>query len=439
MLFMVVLVAYIAILAIITWRARSNSADHYLIAGRSVSAFGVLAALAASFRDGAGIAAWVGLGVAFGFGSLWLVVGMSSALLLFALIAPMIREAAAKNGWDTPADLLRARYGGMVEFTGTLVILATAVLYAAAQIYVAGALLSAYSGLPSVVALGVIALVTAGYVSFGGYSTVTATDKLQWLLIMAILVLPFALLGGPNVPALESLWSAGPSLSIGFAALSFLVILSSGDVWQRAFSAKTGLDARLGFGLTIPVYFAISVALVVFASSIGGLIAPERLGDAIFLIPQIEQLPALVSVGFGVFAIAALMSTLDTQTFLFSSTLVDRFLPKSTSDERRRTTVGLVSFLFVIALGAIALTVGDIVQFLFSAVTLGTVMGPVFLFGFLPERWRPSDLLTTVGIVLGVVVYGLLFMQGAFANLLFNSIPAVVTLLSLVILRPFIK
>lgn len=432
MTFSILFFLYCAGIGFLTYRNRNQTASGYMIAERSVGSFGIMAALAASFRDGAGIAAWIGLGVAFGFGSLWLVLGMALALISLAFLSPLAHRLASEGDWDSPGDMLRTRFGPITSVFGSLTILATALLYAAAQVFVAGELLAAFSGMPSLVALLLVAIITAAYVGIGGYSAVTITDKLQWLLIMAIVLFPFVVIGEARIPNIDTVGSAGLTTSIAFAGLSYLVILSSGDVWQRIFSARSANASRSGLIMTIPVYILISIALVIFAYSVAPFMAPESLGQAIFLIPQISEIPELARVGFGLFAIAALMSTLDTQTFLFSSTVSDligkKTEPKSTSVRR----LTFVSMAFIFSLVLIATLIGDLVQFLFSAVTLGTVLAPVFVYSLVDTSRRHNDIVASTGILIGLVVYIWLFFGGKFSNLLWTTIPAITTGMALI-------
>lgn len=424
---------YFLILLMIAFAHRKVGGSDYAIANRDVSSFGIVAALAASFRDGAGIAVWIALGIGFGWGSLWLVSGMALALIFLTFLASRVNIAARNNGWTTPTDWLREVIGPKTALIASIVIAATAALYAAAQIYVAGNILAAYTGWSTNLSLILIAGITGAYTVVGGYRAVTTTDKLQWLLILTILILPFLVANGPTLPAVDSWKSPGAEMAFGFGAISFLVAFSSGDVWQRIFSAKSGNTARNGLLITIPVYIVISVSLVVFATSVVPELGAESASNALFEIPKSQNIPPLLLAFFGLFAVASLMSTLDTQTFLFSSTVSEYLKDKDGSlDTGKHKWIGMaVTSVFLITLVGIALLVGDIVQFLFSAVTLGTVLFAVLLAAALKPNLRSMDGGIAIAILAGVTTYIALFAAGKFSNLLFTTAPAAVTMLIL--------
>lgn len=408
---------------------RNTEGSQFAIAGRNVSHWSIVAALAASFRDGAGIAVWIGLAIAFGWGSLWLVVGLSFALFVLAIVGPKLNEIARQREWTTPTDLLRDHYGPITALAGSLVMVLTATLYAGAQVYVAGGILAAFTDIPATIGVIIVVAVTGLYTSIGGYRAVTLTDRVQWLVIAVIVILPFMVPSGPAFPDITSFTSPEWHMSLGFAGLSCLVILSSGDVWQRIFSARSADSARKGLLITIPVYVVISAGLVVFATSLATVLPQEAQADPLFAISTIEALPQLLIGLFGLFVVASLMSTLDTQTFLFTS-ITEEYVRVKKEDgtpqrSHRVNSAATIGFLALLAL--IASSIGDIIQFLFSAVTLGTVLTIPFLFATKPRDWRQFDYATTVAILAGVLVYAVLFATGAFADILYTLIPAGVT------------
>lgn len=420
---------YFVLLLLIAFTHRRVTGAEFAIANRDVSSIGIVAALAASFRDGAGIAVWIALAIGFGWGSLWLVAGMALALVSLSVLSIQVSSIAREKNWTTPTDWMRDTIGPRTAFMASVVIAGTAILYAAAQIYVAGNILSAYTGLSTNISLIAVAAVTGLYTTLGGYKAVTTTDKLQWLLILAILALPFLLAKGPSLPAATSWNSPGGEMAFGFAAISFLVVFSSGDVWQRIFSAKSGTVARKGLLLTIPVYVAISVGLVVFATSVVPELGADSASNALFEIPKSETISPLLLALFGLFAVASLMSTLDTQTFLFSSTLSEYLSPEGEGlDAGKNKLIGMaLTTGFLLALVCIALFVGDIVEFLFSAVTLGTILFGVMLAAAIRPNLRSKDTEITIAILAGAITYIGLFATGKFSNLLFTTVPSLVT------------
>lgn len=427
---LITLGTYVGALILLALRdARRHTVAKFMIAERQVGWFGTMASIAGNLRDGAGLAAWVLLGIYYGFGALWLTTGLALALLLLGLFAPEIRRLAGEGDYITVNQLIAARVGRHTARLSVHVIAVTALLYAGAQVYVSGRLFASLLAIPAPLGMALTALVVGTYIAVGGYATTIRTGIVQWCIIMVIVVLPWIVgRSGSLSVGLETLTSPGLASGLAFAGISFLVTFSSADIWQLLFSASSPRTARTGFLVTIPVYYLISVGLVLFAyavrSAVGPGVAP---GDAFFALFSLPSIPPFVLAIVGVFVAAAVMSTLDSQVFLFTSTVVRELLPSNVDSNsplmEKRSRVVLMGTMAVLAL--VAASIGNIIEFLFSAVTLGTVLTPVLLLAVLrPNCGERFDKLVTGAVLVAAVVYAVLFAKGAFANLALTLVPA---------------
>lgn len=432
------LLALIIYLLLIGWIAYKSSkretAEQFAIGGRNVGLLGTVASLASGFRDGAGLAVWVSLAYFFGFGAMWLAIGLAGGLGALALKAHIVRERAVQGGFVTVGDLLRSKVGPYTAQISSLIIAGTALLYSAAQVFVSGRIFAEILSLPINAGILLTALVVAAYLVAGGYQTVIRTDVLQLGLIMAILVLPFFIGGsiqGSNL--FESLLSPGWRTGVGFFGISFLVVYSSADVWQRIFSARSSSVARNALLTTIPIYFVIAIGLILLGFASRGVLVGVEPQDAFFELFTSTAAPAMVVAVLGVFAAASVMSTLDTQVFLFASTIAKDLLPKRESEAGTRfvraSRIVVIVLLGVLTL--IATTIGDIIQFLFSAVTLGTVLAPIlFIYTFWKTKKSDGvDKAITATLAIATVVYIVMFVRGDFADVLLTLVPAAVCLI----------
>lgn len=426
---MAFLAIYIFFVAILAWSSsKGETSSGYLIGDRNVGLLPTLASLASGFRDGAGLAAWVTLAVYFGFGALWLTVGMVIGLVVLGFLASGLRNLAAEQGFLTVGDLISHRIGIKTARTASLLIALTALLYAAAQLFVGGRVLASLMGVSSTNGVIASGLIVGAYLWLGGYKSVIRTDLLQWLVIMAVIGLPFALMGQyPKDLSPMPFFEIDSSTALGFTGISFLVVASSADVWQRIFSSASGTTARNALWLTAPVYLIISVAVVILGLTIASVAVDSNPSEALFDVFSVPSTSPVAVALLGVFIVAAVMSTLDTQIFLFASTFVREIARIQNEEEEAELAKGyrLTMAGTIIILGFVAVSIGDIVEFLFGAVTLGTVVLPVLFIAALSNS-RETDGRLALSLLIGAVVYVWLFSSGAFENLVYTLVPSAV-------------
>lgn len=419
---------FLALVALSFWRRGEGTGQTYLIGDRKVGIFRTATALVAGFRDGAGLSAWVALSIAFGFGAMWLWIGLAAALVAVSVIAPKIRARAATANAYSLSSWLEAEIGSLTGRIATFVIAATAFLYAAAQFAVAAHIAGSLFGIGALVAVAAVSLTICTYIAIGGYLSVIRTDVFQWAIITIVcLTIPVQLAGGmPHLPSAETLFSPPLLLGIGLFAVAFLVTFSGADTWQRVMSTPSDRAARRSPLLAALLYFLISIALVVFGYNIGLAYPSVPPAQAFTNLFSILEQSSLIWGALGLLVAASAISTIDTQVYLFASALAPSFASK-TEVARQIVLVRILSLVFTLATGAIALTVGDIVEFLFSAVTLITVLGPVILLVWrAPALARRSDIVVTTAIGLATLVYAAMFAVGLFANVILTMVPAVV-------------
>lgn len=368
----ILLCGYILTLLVVTIRSsRKESASDYMIGERRVGVFPTMAAITGNLRDGAGLAAWVSLGYAFGLGSLWLTTGLAAALLLMAYFAPKIRVDAETNDYITVSQMLAKKVGINTSRLSVLIIAGTALLYAAAQVYVSGRLFASQFGFSMTAGITITSLAVALYLAIGGYKATILTGIIQWIILMLIVVLPFALAGG--VPNLEisSIFSTDFITAFGFFGISFLVALCSADIWQLIFSSLTPKTSRQSLVWSVPVYYFISIGMVFFALAvrtiIGGDVSPP---EAFFQLFSTTAISSVLIAILGIFVLAAVMSTLDSQVFLFTSTLIRAALPESVNSDNPRMRI-ITRVVIIITMTLLALVAA--VLCLLSLVITGTV------------------------------------------------------------------
>jgi Na+/proline symporter len=127
----------------------------------------------------------------------------------------------------------------------------------------------------------------------------------------------------------------------------------------------------------------------------------------------------------GVFMLAAIMSTLDSQLYVAMSSLT-RWIEKTSNLDRRFVkTSRIVLISLILILGIITIGISDIVTFLFGAVTLGTTLFvPLLLCLTNRNKSRFSDTFLAYALAIAGIVYTIFFFTGAFERLAFTLIPS---------------
>lgn len=424
---------YLIILIIIVYFSiKKESSSDYIIGSRKIGMIGTVASLAAGFRDGAGIVVWITIAAIFGFGALWFSVGMSLALLLLALHAPKICSLAKERNFVTTGDLFSHFFGRKTALISSLIIVIGSLLIATAQLFVSGTIFSRIFNISPAISISLISAVIGIYLLVGGYKTVIKTDILQWGVIMIVVLIPFFIPKTSffNIP-LSSFFSPSIQSIIGFVGLSFLVIYSRPDVWQRIFSAKSPTVARKSFLWVIPIFLLISLGLVIFSFGITGIIGPVEANEAFFALFSATS-SILISI-VGLFVAVSVMSTIDTEIFLGATTFVKDLLPQKfqSSSKRFVATSRIFIVLSFLILAFLAIKVSNLLEFVFGAYTSVTILLPLFIFSTLSKRRKSpqKDIWFAIVLIISLAVYTWMFIGGYFENILLTLVPGILSLI----------
>ncbi|MEW8681558.1 MAG: hypothetical protein AB2536_06605 [Candidatus Thiodiazotropha endolucinida] len=429
------LVFAIIVLYLVFRDTDEKSAYTFLISDRSVSPFRIAASLSSGFRDGAGLAAWVAFGYYFDIGAIWLFFGMALALFYLSIIGARVRKLVENTVIYSLNQFVR-EYVGVKSGYFTVVVLAiTAILITGAQLHVSGVILSTLIKAPVIFGIILIAVFVGIYVIIGGFRAVLLTDVFQWTVLFVVFLVPlFVVSSGSNIqPNWDTISSPG-QLLYSLVPLVFLIVATGGDVWQRIFSASDAKAARSGLLITIPLYLALSIGVVLLALAIKALLPNAEGGQAFFMMFQEGVFSGWGLAVLGVFTVAAITSTIDTQAFVFASALASSIRKKKRDEqllEKADVSVTrwlLIAFLFVVSL--VAYSIGDIVVFLFSSYSFTTILFPLLLLIAIRGKSLQEDPQLDIWIVsvliFSSVVYFVLWVLGYYSELAFTLVaPAV--------------
>ncbi len=434
----------------------SKTQEDYLLAGRKLGPW-----VTAFSERASGESAWLllalpGAAITIGLGELWSVIGIIIGIISsWYLIAEKLRIETEKFNALTIPEFLHRRYNdrsNTIRLFSSLIIAFFFLFYVSAQFHASGKVLNSLFDLTPTIGISIGAIIIIIYTLMGGFFAVAWTDLIQGILMIGTLViLPLA--------GFIELRNSDISIMDGFESANLIFGNHNHDI----FGGNQGIEAFLlalgglswGFGYLgqphlVIRYMAIrSSKEVAIARKIAicwaipgitgaffvGVIALMYFGPEYFQTIDPEQaMPILAStllhpILAGLFisgAVAAMMSTADSQLLVSTSAITEdfihQFLNKDISD---RSLVKISRFMIVI-LGAIAYGIALYSEIagrnIFSVVSyawsgLGSAFGPVLV---MTLWWKKT---TRNGVIAGLLT-------GFFTTIIWANIPQLKSLMT---------
>ncbi|MFQ5511217.1 MAG: sodium/proline symporter [Candidatus Krumholzibacteriia bacterium] len=392
--------------------------DDFLLAGRR------LGPLSAAISERAsGESAWFLLGLpgaayAAGFTEFWSVIGIALGILAsWSFIAFHLRKQTEKLGALTLPDYFEMRFSDApfalrrsLRIVSMLIIILFYTGYVAAQFVGGGKILNATFGIDATWGMVIGAAVVMLYTMLGGFLAVVWTDVVQGIMMAGVaVVLPLIgiiKLGGPHA-MLERLAPMGEnflSMNAGQTGSAFIFGVMLGSLsWgfgylgqphllSRYMAVRNAVDAKRGtliaMAWTLVAYWGAPLIGIVAAAILGtGIADPETVMPLLAreLVPG--WLAGLMIAG----AVAAMMSTADSQLIVVTSSLVEDIYVRLFKPDAHARRLVLLSRIATAAASAVALLLAfgnkdlifDMVAYAWSG--LGSSFGPPLL---LSLRWR---------------------------------------------------
>jgi len=284
MTYIVVVVAYVLmLLGISVYKSRTvKSADDFMVAGRSVPVYMLVATLVCTWIGSGSLFGTAGLTFRTGISELWFSAGAWVGILVIYMIAARVRRIAQY----TLTDLLEKRYSQIAKVLGTITIIIAYMVIAGYQFKGGGrfiAILSDGSISPET-GMIIAALIIVGFTVLAGMVSIVSIDIFNGsiMLLAMIVTLPFAIAGHGGVDAvITTIQQSQPShLSImgghdfvwvfGIALPTFLLLMSESSMYQKFSSADNEQNARkavmgMFIGVVVVETLMMLIALVGFA------------------------------------------------------------------------------------------------------------------------------------------------------------------------------
>ena len=390
-----------------------------------------------------GESAWLLLGLPgaaliLGLLEIWTVLGCLSGIFLsWLVIAYPLRKSVEKNKILTLPDFFENKINdksGMIRVLSSLIIIFFFTFYVAAQFSGAGKVLNATFGLTHFQGMIIGSLIIIFYTLLGGFLAVAWTDVIQGIIMIGTLViLPivgwFELVESGSQLNLD--WSKLYGNKTGFAAVSAAI---GGLSWGLGYIGQPHLIARymainktknikisrrIAFIWAVPAFFgALLIGLIGLGLIDNGLLkfngniltSINSLDDPEKLMPIMAKnlLPAWLAGIFISGAIAAMMSTADSQllvsTTILTKKMNEKIIHKPNTDKNQL----MVGRLLILLIGIIAFKLAlDSKELVFGMVSfawggLGAAFGPALV---LSLWWKN---ISRLGVIFGMI-FGTLF------------------------------
>ncbi|MEE3196043.1 MAG: sodium/proline symporter [Candidatus Neomarinimicrobiota bacterium] len=411
----------------------NKSQEDYLLAGRRLGPW-----VTAFSERASGESAWLllalpGAAISVGLGEVWTVVGITLGIIAsWFLIAEKLRIETEKYSALTIPGYLHKKYNdnsNIIRLFSSVIIAFFFLFYVSAQFHASGKVINTLFGLSSINGIIIGAIVIIFYTLMGGFFAIAWTDLLQGILMIGTLViLPIVgIIELQNhertiVEALNQVGESKSSYTMGKSGLAAVSVVLGGLSWGLGYLGQPHLVIRymaiknpkdINKAKLIAILWAlpgISGAFLI------GLVALNYFGPDFFIINDVEQAMPLLATELlpPIFAgllisgaVAAMMSTADSQLLVSTSAITEDFIHQFLGLNLSDKTLLLINRITIIILGIIAFCIAIFSEFtgknIFSVVSyawsgLGSSFGPVLV---LSLWWTKT---TRKGVIAGLLV-----------------------------------
>ena len=412
--------------------AFNKSQEDYLLAGRKLGPW-----VTAFSERASGESAWLllalpGAAISVGLGEAWTVIGITLGIIAsWYLIAERLRKETEKYDALTIPEYLHRKYqdnSNVIRLFSAVIIAFFFTFYVSAQFHASGKVINSLFGLSPVNGITIGAAVIISYTLMGGFFAVAWTDLLQGILMIGTLViLPlagFLELQGNAYTLSDDLLQIGESnasFTMGRGGLAAVSVILGGLSWGLGYLGQPHLVIRyMAIRNPIDVKKARTIAILwalpgITGAFLIGLVALNYYGPEYFNYFDVEQAMPLLALELlpPVFAgllisgaVAAMMSTADSQLLVSTSAITEDFIHQYLGKNISNKALVRLSRFTIVILGLFAFGIAYLSELqernIFGVVSyawsgLGSAFGPALL---LSLWWSDT---TRKGIIAGLL------------------------------------
>jgi SSS family solute:Na+ symporter len=279
-------------------------------------------------------------------------------MVLLGSFASLARRQSKEHHYISLPDFLHDRFGRLAGHISSLLTVLAFFALLVLQLFAGALVVSEITGFPPWIGVFLSASVVTLYLLFAGFGGVIITDKIQFILMLVGLP-TLALVSLPSpadvVKVFDLQFGLIPTIAVLLTGI--LVVIGSGDIWQRLYAAKSTKAARVGMmsaGIGFAIYGFILAAVGIAARETGVTQDPDSAFLAVVLMGQHGALTSLIVLA----VFSAILSTADTEVFLISTLIVNErrrmqsAIEPRTSEPKRAAIRALIPLIALI--GAVA-------------------------------------------------------------------------------------
>ena len=414
----------------------SKTQEDYFLAGRKLGPW-----VTAFSERASGESAWLllalpGAAITIGMGEIWSVIGIVGGITAsWYLIAEKLRIETEKYNALTIPEFLHRKYdddSNIIRLFSSLIIAFFFLFYVSAQFHASGKVLNSLFDLSPTTGIMIGAIVIIIYTLMGGFFAVAWTDLIQGILMIGTLViLPIAgyfELRNTDVSIMNELENAhlifgnhNQHIYSGKEGMAALVLALGGLSWGLGYLGQPHLVIRyMAIRSSTEVSIARKIAIFwaipgITGAFFVGIVALLYFGPEYFQTIDPEQsMPILAStllhpVLAGLFisgAVAAMMSTADSQLLVSTSAITEDFIHQYLKKDISEKSLVMISRFMIVFLGTLAYGIALYSEItgrnIFSVVSyawsgLGSAFGPVLV---MTLWWKKT---TRLGVIMGLL------------------------------------
>ncbi len=426
------------LLGVGVWTFKFNKTqEDYLLAGRKLGPW-----VTAFSERASGESAWLllalpGAAITIGLSESWAVIGIILGIIAsWFLIAERLREETEKYDALTIPEYLHRKFNdssNIIRLFSSVIIAFFFLFYVSAQFHASGKVLNSLFDLDPITGISIGAAIIIVYTLMGGFYAVAWTDLLQGILMIGTLViLPIAgyiELSGSGKTIADGLAAADSvfgnnngSYFRGKEGLAALMAALGGLSWGLGYLGQPHLVIRyMAIRSTKDVKVARKIAIAwalpgITGAFLVGIVALLYFGPEYFLTVDPEQSMPLLATHLlhpilaGLFisgAVAAMMSTADSQLLVSSSAITEDFYHQYLRKDLSQEALVKLSRIMIVVLGLAAYGIAifseiqgkkifGVVSYAWSG--LGSAFGPALV---MTLWWEKT---TRQGIIAGLLV-----------------------------------
>ena len=414
----------------------SKTQEDYFLAGRKLGPW-----VTAFSERASGESAWLllalpGAAITIGMGEIWSVIGIIVGITAsWYLIAEKLRIETEKYNALTIPEFLHRKYNddsNIIRLFSSIIIAFFFLFYVSAQFHASGKVLNSLFDLSPTTGIMIGAIIIIIYTLMGGFFAVAWTDLIQGILMIGTLViLPIAgyfELRNADVSIMNELENAhlifgnhNPDIYSGKEGMAALVLALGGLSWGLGYLGQPHLVIRyMAIRSSTEVSIARKIAIFwaipgITGAFFVGIVALLYFGPEYFQTIDPEQsMPILAStllhpVLAGLFisgAVAAMMSTADSQLLVSTSAITEDFIHQYLKKDISEKSLVMISRFMIVLLGTLAYGIAlysevtgrnifSVVSYAWSG--LGSAFGPVLV---MTLWWKKT---TRLGVIMGLL------------------------------------